>query len=413
MMVAFAAFTLLVTATFGAFAVLFAYAVEDQVIAGLLGREAGRQLAHRAEHGSWTEPRDDWMQVVDDPAQLPDGIAALLREEPRRVEFAGIDGRHYHLVPLAVDGRSEPAWLVGEASSLLAIRPHREAWLQLLAGLGAVMVLMGLGLGYLLAHRTTAALSRLAESIDATGPENLPPDLAGDFGPDEAGVLARALQSLVGRVRSLVGREREFSRDASHELRTPLAVIRAACERLAVEPGVTPGVRTSLDHIRQSAGQLEQTVAALMLLAREEEVPAPSAPVRVLALVERAVVEQAMLLEGKDIELVVAVPPDLRSTLPEPILGILLANLVGNAFAHTARGRIEITADGERLTVSNPGDALPADAFDSFVKGESSAGFGLGLSIVRRLCERYGLPLASEGTRGELRLTLGLRRGAV
>lgn len=412
MMAAFAAFTVLVTGVFGMFAVLFAYAVEDQLIAGLLEREAQRQVAHVAVHGQWTQPRHDWMQVVDDPAKLPAGIAQLLREEPRRVEFAAADGRHYHLTALPADDGRASAWLVGEVGSLLVIRPHRDAWLKLLAGTGLLMVLVALGLGLWLSHRTTAAISRLAESIDQTAPENLPPDLARDFGRDEAGILARALESLVERVRSLLAREREFSRDAGHELRTPLTVIRAACERLALEPGVTPDMRASLRHIQQSASQLEQTVGTLMLLAREETAAQAAAPVQLLPLVERAIVDQASLLEGKPIEVVVSVPSGLRTSVPESVIGILLANLVGNAFAHTAGGRVLIEADGERIVVSNPGSKLPAGAFEAYVKSESSAGLGLGLSIVRRLCERYGLDLATDESGGEVKVTLGLRPGA-
>lgn len=46
-----------------------------------------------------------------------------------------------------------------------------------------------------------------------------------------------------------------------------------------------------------------------------------------------------------------------------------------------------------RLRISNLGSAVRDNDFEPYIKGESSAGFGLGLSIVRRLCERHGIDL--------------------
>src|SRR5690606_1284606 len=55
---------------------------------------------------------ESWMRVIDSPDQLPDAVAARLEEEPDRVEFAGRDGRHYHLVSFSVTGATTRAWVI-------------------------------------------------------------------------------------------------------------------------------------------------------------------------------------------------------------------------------------------------------------------------------------------------------------
>lgn len=393
LMLAFAGFTLVVATLFGLYVAVFAYAVEDMFFNGLLEREADEQLQHHAQTGAWKAPRESWMQVIESATQLPDGIASTLAREPRRREFPGSDGRHYHLQRLQPDAAAEPAWLLAEVSQLLVVRPQRAGLFQLLAWSGVAVITLALLLGAWLAGRTTAPLSRLAQLVDNTGPDHLPAVHAQRFADDEVGVLARGLEALITRIRAFVIREREFTRDASHELRTPLAVIRGTTERLARDPSLSPAAQQGLSHIRQSTLQLEQTVSMLLALAREQALPATGEPNRLLPVIERVIVEQSPLLDDKQIELDVDVPFADNSTLPLAVLQVLLANLIGNAFAHTTAGTIRIAVEGEQLRVINPGDGISDQALDAFSKGANSSGFGLGLAIVQRLCEQHGIAL--------------------
>ena len=352
------------------------------------------------------------MDVVERTDALPDGIGDVLGEEPARREFAGTQGRHYHLRALDPPAPAPRAWLVAEVSGLLAVRPMRSEMLQLLAWTGTIAVALALLVGGWLARRTTAPLSRLAEAVGDATPERLPPHFAAGFPDDEVGLLARRLDDLIARIRAFVEREREFTRDASHELRTPLTVIRAASERLSADPGLGADARASVDHIGQSAAHLEQTITLLLALAREQESSAAVPDTTVLPLLERVVVEQSPWLEGKPVEVSVNVATDLGSTLPAPVLQVLLANLVGNAFAHTRAGRIAITGDGDALRIANPGGAVGEHDFAPFAKGEESTGFGLGLSIVRRLCERHAIDLRFEQEEDGTVAYLPLRKGA-
>jgi signal transduction histidine kinase len=449
---AFGVYSLLVATLFGLYAMVFMYTVEDAFFDTRLEQEAERQLRHFAGTGTWTEPLDASMRVHTDTASLPDDLEPAYLAEPRRHEFPGRDGRHYHLTPMDPPPPAARAWLVAEVSAQLVVRPWNRHIFVLFAASGAAIVLIALLIGYLLARRTAGPLSRLATRVDTLSPDRLPSDIASDFRDDEVGILARGLDALIARVRDFVTREQEFTRDASHELRTPLAVIRSAAERLMAEPGLTDAGRDHLRHVQQSAVQLEQTVTTLLSLAREDasagdasvggaghatsaapDVQADSRsagagrvvddmsvfaggaePVAIVPILERVIVEQSSLLEGKTVTLDFDVPADTLMDHSVPVLRIVFSNLIGNAFAHAGPGTVRIDVSGRRLRIANPvgddGDAVPWQSPRPFTKGEASEGFGLGLSILRRVCDRHGIDLRIERVGGDVVSSVAMDR---
>ncbi len=403
LMLSFAGFTLMVAALFGLYAVAFVYSVEDRFFNSMLKQEAATQLDHHARRGRWTAPRSGFMAVYPNPASLPDDLRAQHRGEPWRSEFAGSHGRHYHVLALDPPAPATRAWLVAEVSRQLVVRPIRDDLLGLLAWSALGVIALALLLGYGLARRTAAPLADLAARVGAMRPGQLPETFAESYPNDEVGILARGLQALIGRMRDFIAREQEFTRDASHELRTPLAVIRSATERLATEPALSAESRRQLDHVRESTRQLEQTVATLLALAREDRPDVVgTGPTTLLPVIERVVVDLAPLLEGKPVTVELAVPCDAVIALPAGVLHILMSNLIGNAFAHSLHGTVAIDVQAGWLRISNSGspiaDAVRADPCQAFGKGPDSAGMGLGLAIVRRLCDRYGVDLRLEAT---------------
>lgn len=400
LMLAFAGFSVAATLLFGVYALVFMYATEDALFDNLLRAEATFLEAGHARDGRWERPRNDYMQVYADSSTLPDGIGDILAQEPKRHEFSGGDGRHYHLRTLhGRDGAK--AWLLAEVSSQLVVRPLRSRVLSLLGWSALALVASALLLAAALARRLTAPLARLTAHVENSAAGELPRDLAQGSGEDEAGVLARALDGLLRRVDALLAREREFTRDASHELRTPLAVIRTAAEQLETEPHLSDPGRRQLAHLRQSALQLQQTVTSLLALARTDEAVLRSdRPLPLLPLLEQVVIEQAPLLDEKAVDVQVDIDRSHVAQLPSALLHVLLSNLVGNAFAHTQSGQIRIDAADGRLRIANPAPPLDpqqvARLQQPYAKGEHSEGLGLGLAIVQRLSARHRLDFRVE-----------------
>ncbi|MBX9401381.1 HAMP domain-containing histidine kinase [Lysobacter sp. BMK333-48F3] len=413
LMLAFAAFALFVAGLFGLYAISFMYATEDAFFDAALAQEAATLQQRRGSSAHWPQPQAAYMRVHTDRDSLPADLRAAFADEPGRREFAGRDGRHYHLRSLAPAGDPDGPWLVAEVGRQLVVRPMRDRVLSLLAWSALATLGVALAIGYWLARRITAPLSALAAEVATLSPERLPPRLNTRTADDEVGVLAQGLSALIERTLAFVAREREFTRDASHELRTPLAVIRSTSEQLLGEPGLSAQGRRHLHYLQQSALRLEQTVTALLALAREDE-PAPAATsTALLPLIEQVIIEQSPLLEHKPVEVDISVDASLRAPWPAPALHILLSNLIGNAFAHSDSGRVAIQADAGALRIANRGHAVPeaerALLHEPHHRRAGSPGHGLGLAIVQRLCERYRIDLRLEhGDDGELLAVVGL-----
>lgn len=443
LMLSFTLFTLGVSALLGLFAMAFVYSVEDHFIEATLSRAATEMERQHQLSGQWSTPPQAFMQRHDGPASLPDDLRGAWQAEPRRREFPGMQGRHYHLHwldrpqgtppdPPVPDAR-HPV-LVAEVSTLLVVRPFRRELLAWWAGGSGGMTLAALGLAAWRARRISAPLVGLADAVARSRPGesstgSIPYALA--HRDDEVGLLARHLDALTARTQSFIEREQVFTRDVSHELRTPLAVLGMASERLLSRTDLPADVAAELRRMRQVLWDLEQTVNTLLALAREAHAPAASvamtdgssapqsddrtplsAPVTlaVLPLLERVVLEEMSRLQGKDIQLEIDVSPALRLDLPPGVLHILLSNLVGNAFAHCEPGPVRLAADVTGLQLLNRSKPLPDGLSERlgqpFQKGAGSAGLGLGLAIVHRLAEHQGLALSLSEADGHTRVQL-------
>ncbi|MFC4930021.1 sensor histidine kinase [Massilia sp. GCM10023247] len=405
---AFALFALATALCFSVLGVLFVYSVEDSFFDNLLREETAHQQRSWQTSGRLAAPLRENVRLHRNAATFPPDLARQLAGGARDGEFFGEQGRHYHVRALILGG--QPAYLVAEVSRDLVVRPRMPAILGVLAAATLAILAVTLAIGWWLARRATAPLTRLALLVADAQPGQLPQGFAQGFPDNEIGALARKLDDTMARIAAFIEREQHFTRDASHELRTPLAVIEGAAQLLAQQP-LTPQAAAQLQRLRSAASHMAQTVATLLALAREELDASVPEPVALLPLVEDAVVQCAHLLDGKPVEVSVEVAQGTVADSHRAALAILLANLVGNAFGHTERGAIRIYMEDGSLVVadSGPGIApgLRQRLFEPGAKGETSAGFGLGLSIARRLGERVGIRIGIDteeggGTRARL-----------
>ena len=401
MVAAFALFALATALCFSLFSVMFVYWVEDSFFAQMLQQEAAHQQRSWTASGSLAAPLRDNVSLHRGLATFPADLARQSAGEARDGEFFGEQGRHYHVRKLGLG--AHPAYLVAEVSRDLVVRPRMPFILSFLALSTLAILAITLGSGYWLASRATAPLTRLALLVSGAAPGQLPRRFAQDFPDNEIGALARKLDEAMARIAEFIEREQHFTRDASHELRTPLAVIEGAAQLLAQQP-MPAQAADQLQRIRSAAAQMAQTVVTLLSLAREELNASGAEPVALLPLVEGAVVQFAHLLDGKAVEVSVAVAAGAVVESHRAALSILLSNLVSNAFGHTQQGEIRIYVEGANLVVADSGPgiapALRERLFEAGAKGDASAGCGLGLSIARRLGQRVGIEIAIDTVPG-------------
>lgn len=376
----------LVGVLFGLSAIIFAYHTEDQVFERFLHTEA-TYIEQQLNRGSDIESRFSFIRYVTDVSALPPAIQLILQHSPERKEFALDNGQHYHLLALS------KGFLLADVTEQLVVRQMRQELTLFLLTLLLIVVLCSAALAYLLARRVLKPLHKLTQLVDSTdlAPEQMQTiTFANDFNADEIGRLAQVLQDSWQRVAEFIGREQQFTQDVSHELRTPVAVMQGALTLLQ-HSGLTAQQQQFVGRLQSAQLQIQQTIETLMLLAREQLPPA--APVKLLPLVEQSILQQQAKLAGKPVELQLDIAPAAQLTIEPISLLMLLNNLIGNAFNYTETGVIRIAYKQQVLTVHDSGTGIDAQlqqqVFNSGVKGSNSSGMGVGLSLVKRLCDKW------------------------
>lgn len=233
-------------------------------------------------------------------------------------------------------------------------------------------------------------------------PDRLPGELQG-----EARQLAAALHLLAKRIGQYVTRERNFTRDASHELRTPLTVIRMASDMALGTPDLDPRLQRSLGRIQRAGRDMEAVVEAFLILAREVDVEPQAEWFEVADIVRYEVASAHEVLDDRPVSLEVEVIDDIPLLAPPRVTHVVISNLLRNACAYTDSGRIRVEVGNGKVVVSDTGIGMSPEAlakvFEPFFRAEPGRhhGSGLGLPIVRRLCERFGWRIDLESTAGQ------------
>lgn len=272
--------------------------------------------------------------------------------------------------------------------------------------------LLAIWIGYGLSQRVIAPVTSLARTVARLAPDQAHRRLSKNYAEDEVGELAHTFDLYLERIREFVAREQEFTTNASHELRTPLTVIQGAVELLSAEQQLPPHTRRVLQRIERACHEMSQVVESLLLLARENSIP-DDARCRVSAVVQTLLDETRHLLTGKRVTITTHINHDFQLPIPCIILTIAIGNLLRNAISYTSEGEIVISVEHNVVHISDTGSGINMEdlphIFERHFRGSGTevGGSGIGLSIVKRICDRFGwqvkiTPLPDRGTRVSL-----------
>ena len=238
--------------------------------------------------------------------------------------------------------------------------------------------------------------------LSVLAPENVPSDVEG-----ETEILAEALHAFAERQTQLIERERNFTRDASHELRSPLTVIKLASEVLCSDGNLDGFEQKNLARISRAARDMEALIEAFLLLARDSASGMPSEDFLLETVVREEVERAEPLLKDKPVDMRVEVDGCCMIHAPAKVVAVLVSNLIRNACSYTERGEIVVQMSCGRLQIADTGVGIAEDElkniFQPFyrARGASPGGHGVGLNIVRRLCERFGWEVRLSSTVGQ------------
>lgn len=207
---------------------------------------------------------------------------------------------------------------------------------------------------------------------------------------DEIGELANSVVLVHDELDKQNRIKQEMLQNISHDLKTPIATIKSYSE--AIKDGIYPyeTLEKSVDVIIEHAQRLENKVYNLINFNKLGYIASENIEPKNVFMPEviNSVILGARVLKN-DIEIRLDVEEvffkgDLESWR------ILLENLIDNALRY-AKSLITITLKENYLSVYNDGKAIENmnSLFKAYEKG-NDGNFGLGLSIVKKVCETYG-----------------------
>lgn len=115
----FCIFTLVLSAIYGMLAFMLLYNLEDSFIERDVAIEADYLVAQYQKSKQWPAVRSPYMSLHVTKESLPDDMRELHIAEPKRKEFYGDQGRHYHLYRFA---EYDNTYLLAEVSETLLVR---------------------------------------------------------------------------------------------------------------------------------------------------------------------------------------------------------------------------------------------------------------------------------------------------
>jgi signal transduction histidine kinase len=284
----------------------------------------------------------------------------------------------------------------------------------------AVMALVSIGLGWLVAGRVLRPLAAITAAARRLEGSTLHERLHFQGPQDELKELADTFDQMLGRLDAAFETQRRFVANASHELRTPLAIARTE-----VDPDTAPDeLRAMAGRVLEANQRSERLIEGLLTLARSERQLRAREPVDLAVAAADALEVAAREVErlGLRVSRMLGAAPVAGD---RALLERLVANLVENAVRHNRPGGWVEVDTGRAgplavVRVANGGPPIPPDQvatlFEPFRRLEadrtgSDRGAGLGLSIVKAVAAAHGGRATARPLEdGGLEVTVELRR---
>ena len=151
---------------------------------------------------------------------------------------------------------------------------------------------------------------------------------------------------------------------------------------------------------------MEQLTSAFLLLARESNSTLEKELVNVNELVQAELDRSKVIHPDKGLMFNVDEQCVLLVPAPGKVVESVIGNLLRNALAYTDEGSVSVHISPGRVIIEDTGSGMAPEEveqlFQPYFRGQRRrGGFGVGLTIVKRLTDRFEWPVSIESEPGQ------------
>ena len=213
---------------------------------------------------------------------------------------------------------------------------------------------------------------------------------------DEVKKLNVVFERMSEQIRKDFEAQKEYTENVAHELQTPLAIISSKADELMQADNLTKEQMEQLALLLETTNRLSKINQSLIFLTKiDNRFYTEGATFSLNDLIKEKLVLFETAIEDKNLKLALDLKDETHIYMDPYLAETLVVNLLKNAIVHNEKGgELSIKLENKCLIIANSGTALAfseSDIFKRFSRSEhSKKSLGIGLSIVKRICELYG-----------------------
>lgn len=303
-------------------------------------------------------------------------------------------------------------YVIGGAIDRTGIRKVKKL-IYILVGVFGGGLLFAAFISFILVKQAIKPLLRMSNQMQQITSTNMTAKLDEGAGKDELEQIAKHFNAMLDRLNQGFERQKSFVQHASHELRTPLTTMLAQTEAALNRELSNEGYKKILTSLQEEQIELIELTNSLLALSQFEKISNivnwPS--LRIDELLYESIGECKRLFTDIEIDLSFKTIPsdekELMVTGNDVLLKSAFRNLIKNAYLYSENKKVSIIIDTfpNKLSVAfiNNGSILSDsdvnNLFVPFFRGNNASktkGFGLGLSIIKKITEIHNANLEYE-----------------
>lgn len=324
----------------------------------------------------------------------------LVDDSMRTVVYSGREYLIYDI--LLVNSQHDNLFLRGIITTSAITNTLNSIYLIILLMLPLFIIISGFG-SYFICKKALLPLDKMSSTAKSISEGN---DLSLRIGitkvTDEVSKLGMVFDKMLQKLEDTMNREKQFTSDVSHELRTPTAVILAECDQALHSEDVD--MKNSIECITSQAKKMERLINSLLRLVRLDNgnnKPELS-KIDFSDFIEELCKEQSSLIPSA-ISFEYLIDQDIILNIDYDMMSRVLINLIENSVKYMGDGNsivVKLVQNGSHVILSVEDNGIGIDSseyeniFERFYRIDDSRtdskSMGLGLSMVKQLCELNG-----------------------